>query len=152
MPIDYNPEFEQWKAQNASNLEQYRARYLSSIESMNAAIQFATLTIRSLIIVNGGAVVVLMALLGSLWNADGEKAAMLAKALVYPFTYFVIGLCAGLITGALAYLAQILFTELEEAITRGKWGGLSRILAIITGVASIVFFSLGAFQALKAFS
>ena len=136
-----NPDFEKWKVEN-----------IWRTESLKAIVQFATLTIRSLIIINGGAVVVLMALLGSLWGVNENSAIDLAKNLALPFGYFISGLIAGVLTGAFSYLAQVFFTEWPENKKVEIVGSLFRGVAVVTGFGSLGLFGLGSFAALSAFS
>lgn len=138
---NYSPDFEKWKAEN-----NWRT------ESLKAIVQFAALTIRSLILINGGAVVVLMALLGSLWGVNENSATDLAKNLVSPFGLFIGGLIAGVGAGAFSYFAQVLFTEWPGDKQKEKTGANFRWVAIIFGGASIILFGLGSFAALSAFS
>lgn len=137
---------------------QRKAREDWSSESLRAMVVFATITLRSLILVNGGAVVVFMALLGSLWGGDENSGRDLALALVWPFRFFIGGLITAVLAASFSYWDQVLVTENIGHKKRIRWSirvKLStrfRWAATLFVAASVSFFTAGAFTALSAFS
>lgn len=83
------------------------------VDSRKAALDAANLAIRSIILVNGGAVVALLAFLSSLESNQADKFQM--TSLVAPIEWFAWGVGFGLTASALAYLINVVDSDLMAA-------------------------------------
>lgn len=108
-----------------------------------AAVEFAILAIRTLILINGAAVIALLTFVGQVWANDQHNGSAMAHILFWPLLFFLTGLILAVITCLLAYITQMITTE--------RGGGaippLSkkvRFFAIMTSVLSITAFTAGA--------
>jgi len=123
--------------------------------SMNAYAQLATLIVRSLIIINGGAIVVLMALLGNLATPDGDVVATaeLAQGLQWPLGFFILGI-GNAIFGALFFMLppylSLLNPKLDYRLAKNIWVYIGT--GIITVLVSLTAFAVGAWFAIDTFS
>jgi hypothetical protein len=70
---------------------------------------------KSLLLINGGAVVALLALLGSLIANDDSNAAV-ADALLKPLCFFASGVGFASLTAVLAYLVNLLDSDIENSV------------------------------------
>lgn len=115
-----------------------------------AVIDFALITIRSLILVNGGAIIGILSFAGNLWGRSGNDAATTAVAIAPALTFFVVGLSCALLTAGCAYVSQACFVEL--AVPKGKrFGGYFRTVGVTFAFLSLLGFGLGAYASLTAF-
>ncbi|MCH7806954.1 MAG: hypothetical protein IH995_07415 [Proteobacteria bacterium] len=122
------------------------------LEGLKGQIEFAVITIKALLYVNGGALVVLMALVGTIWAGSPDQGAEISMKLKSAFEYFIFGLSLAILTGAFAYFSQTFFTETPvKNAGLYKLGHVFRGLAIITSFSSLGYFGFGAFASLKAF-
>lgn len=155
-------EEEQTKEMQDLNLEHAtRAHDLNRQTSANhtkAAIESANFAIRSLILVNGGAVVALLAFLGALESGDSGNA-LKVDALIVPLLSFGLGVAFSAVTVTLAYLVNMLdsditnsvhltwehpYVEEDEKAPRLKWWRVRlHIAAIIFALASLMSFFVG---------
>ena len=76
-----------------------------------AAVEFAILAIRTLILVNGAAVIAVLTFVGQVWANDQHNGSAMAKILFWPLLFFLTGLILAVITCLLAYLTQMITTE-----------------------------------------
>jgi hypothetical protein len=168
-------DLERFKAQLQSELERYKVtlqaqqnQWLESIETnrhawisgreddrilVRAVIEFSSMTIRSLILVNGGAAIGILTFLGNLWNKDAPIAKASAIAIGPGLAGFIVGLSCALLTSGFAYLTQVAFSELsrEGNNPARKWGNRLRVVAIIMALCSLVSFLLGAWKCMAVF-
>lgn len=126
-----------------------------------AAIEAANLTIRSLIVVNGAAVIALLAFIGAIETGSSSQSVN-ADKLVAPMFSFALGVGFATITSALAYLVNladgILHSRIElvwehpYVIPKAghRWRRIVRYilhyLAIGCAVAALVSFFFGVFR------
>lgn len=137
----------------------------SSADFTKAAIESANVAIRSLMLVNGGAVVALLAFLGALESGDAGNAVK-ADVLVAPILWFALGVGFSAMTATLAYLVNLLdsglvnsvrltwehpFIEDDEKAPRLRWWRVRlHVVAILLATASLVTFFLGVFTVTQA--
>jgi hypothetical protein len=143
-----------WIATEARNHHAWISDKEDGRTLMRAVFDFAAITIRSLILINGGATIGILTFLGNLWNKDAAIARLGARAFGYGISGFVVGLCFALLTAGLSYITQALFSELpREGINSPakKWGNRVRILAIIAAVLSLVGFIFGSWKCMSVF-
>lgn len=139
----------------------------TSADHTKAAIESANLAIRSLILVNGGAVVALLAFLGSLESGDSENAVKV-DALIVPLLSFGLGVAFSAVTVVLAYLVNMFDSDItnsvrliwehpyveddEKAPRLKSWRFWLHIFAIFFAFASLVAFFIGIVTVAKAMS
>jgi hypothetical protein len=152
------------------DLDKMRAEhfYKASLERSKLVIDFALLGIRSLIIVNGGALVALLTFLGHYENTAIQNDLWLA------FGYWSAGLACALATIVFAYITQQTLTYSEHAgaqfiffnVYRGmeraekeqrrehehyhELGGVLQIAGIQSALVSFAMFVVGCFEAMSA--
>lgn len=108
-----------------------------------AAVEFAILAIRTLILINGAAVIALLTFVGQVWANDQQNGSAMAHTLFWPLLFFLAGLILAVITCLLAYITQMITTEHGG----GAIPPLSkkvRLFAIMTSLFSITAFTAGA--------
>lgn len=150
-------QMEEWRMRWEASLEKWRSTVRMQELSIQGVIRFATVSIQSLILVNGAAVVVILAFLGDLWGTNSALAQATATAIIPGLAWFVVGTAAGVLTGMFSYIAQVLFTELttyhdDGAANISWWAHVGRGVAVTCGAVSISAFGLGAWLAVRAFA
>jgi len=125
------------------------------VDSRKAAIDSANAAIRAMILVNGGAVLALLAFLGAL--EDSNEGSVKIAALVDPIGWFAWGVGFAVVTAALAYVVNMLDAYIVASI-EGQWehpyrreGRLAKWLKPIRAIAHISALGLAA-AALYSFS
>ena len=116
----------------------------------NSARNYASQSIKALLILNGGAAVAFLTLVGSMYNSDNSS---LPVALIPSLLNFAWGALFSVLTALGAY-----FTELMLAGTVGNDKCSYRcakvvfhILSVSTAIAAIVFFILGVLNVANVF-
>ena len=108
-----------------------------------AAVEFAILAIRTLILVNGAAVIALLTFVGQVWANDQHNGSNMAHILFWPLLCFLIGLVMAVITTLLAYLTQMITTERGKGTIPPESKRL-RLVAILASGLSVSAFAAGA--------
>ncbi len=118
-----------------------------------AAIDFALSAIRGLLLINGGAVVALLAFLSNVWTDDASGARELAINLKLPLGFFLLGVVASVSTAMLSYLGQRAINESWDHITWKQYSTAHIFvgLAFIAAIASLIMFGIGSWWAVDAF-
>lgn len=139
--VKYDHEMTLWLEAKASEREE-RSRMFEAV------IQFAIGAIKSLFLLNGGAIVALLAFYSDRLAGSGDGQVDV-PALAAAIRLFVVGLVVAFGVWASSYLAQVLFVE-----SSGKWGRRAgaafRILGIIGALGSAALFVIGSLDALDA--
>jgi len=81
----------------------------AKIATLDATIRLAELGIRSLILVNGGAVIAVITFIGHMLASDVAGIQALANSLAPPLAFFAAGVCFSLFTVWLGYISQNTF-------------------------------------------
>ena len=108
-----------------------------------AAVEFAILAIRTLILINGAAVIALLTFVGQVWANDQHNGSAMAHILFWPLLCFLIGLVMAVLTTMLAYLTQMITTEHGGGSIPPRSKKL-RLIAIISSFLSVTGFAAGA--------
>lgn len=146
-----NQALEAWREQLVRQRHEWLHQLDQSLRMFGAAIDFAVLAIRSLIIVNGGAIIGILTFAGNLWGRSSPAAKATAEAIAPAMLWFVVGLSAALLCAGLSYIAQTLFVELSKE-AGDKWGSIVRYIAIGAAVVSLGAFICASYLSLGAFS
>jgi hypothetical protein len=121
------------------DLAYYTAVNASNLELFKSVISTAKILINSLILINGGAAVALLAFIGHLATAPSSSASVSDFAAV--LLWFVVGV------GAAALFAG--FVCLSQKAYSSKWqrfGHVTVVVSVLTAIASFVAFGLGAYN------
>lgn len=163
---------EEHKAQKAAELEKYKYelnlilnKYLRdwdnrvnfSLKSHQSTIEYSMVAMRSLFIANGGAVIAILAFMGSLAK-EGAKFLELLDPLSLSMAWFLGGVGAAILCAFFSYMAQGHYTVHGGAIsgsdqekTAERKGRLWTILAVIIGIVGFAEFACGVYTGIDAF-
>ncbi len=136
-------ELEQFKANWEANLSSWKHVRDWELESFKAIIAFANITIRSLLLINGGALVALLAFFGNTWK-DSHSVIVLS---IPSMKAYLLGLVFAVLVSGVAYIAQHYFTRQQN-----KAGITFQIIAIIFALISLGSFSCGSWHIANVFS
>lgn len=159
-----NNEFEKVKSSTEVNHEQaLRAHELihrMAAEARKAAIDTANVAVRSLILINGGAVVALLAFVSALKSGSNGSTINL-EPLIAPILWFARGVGFSAITSVLAYLVNLMdsdfLAELQHTwdppyvsqVRSGKCMGYFRnllhFIALLLAILSLITFFCGVY-------
>ncbi len=147
-------ENERYKAELQANLESYRIEHAGQPVLMKAVSDYALAAIRGLLLINGGAVIALLAFLADIWATDNTLARDLAANLGDAMGSFVGGAGLSTLTAMLAYLAQRAINELTAPEGRTfHWAAHAlTVAAIVSAFLSFALFAAGSFRAIDAFT
>ncbi len=142
---------EQALAKARHDLEVWKVRapleHAGRMEMFRSALEAGQTALQSLILINGGAAVALLAFLGNILTKDGPRSFKLSvSTLNVAMLTFVIGVGLAGAAGAFRYLTQ--FAGASGWI---KTGRTLNWLAIASGIASLVAFFVGGLRAYWAF-
>lgn len=135
--VEVEQKLEHWKTENHFKLEQWKHECQLGIESLNWTIGFANITIKALLLANGGALITLLAFIG---NAKDKEA--LLKTLMPSIQLFLLGTFVSILVSGMAYSAQYSFTHKHN-----KTGIFFQIISIAAALGSWLCFGLGAYLA-----
>lgn len=108
-----------------------------------AAVDFAIIGIKTLVMVNGAAVIALLTFVGQVWANDQHNGSAMAKILFWPLLFFLAGLIMAVVTTLLAYVTQMITTERGGGVIPPQAMRL-RVIAIIASGLSVAAFTAGA--------
>lgn len=119
------------------------------LDLKKGVLEFSYISIKSLILINGGAIVALLTLMGTIWKDGTEK--KLVECVLPNLMYFNVGIILAVLSCLLAYIFQVLVTEtfIEEYSILKK--GL-RGVAVIGVFVSLGCFAIGSYRTLSAIS
>lgn len=136
---------ERLKAHLQSQVEKEKYSHAANLEMFKSVIQTGQNALKSMILLNGGAAIALLAFIGKLSDVSRIN----IPSFAVPLTIFVIGAFLSTISSGITYLTQILYSE------EGKWQGRAGItlhgLSILLGLASLSLFGYGTYRAYGAF-
>ena len=107
-----------------------------------AVVEFAVLALRTLVLVNGAAVIALLTFVGKVWANDQRNGSGMAHILFWPLIFFLSGLIMALVATILAYITQMITTE-HGGGTIPAISKKVRRFAILAAVLSVVCFATG---------
>ena len=141
-------EMEKWKAQHKNQLAQYNAERAAElagdIEMFKSIIIAGQASLKSAILINGGAAVALLAFTGHVFTTsqDSEVTAKLACAMAY----FVGGVISGAVASGLVYVSQFVYARKKLCLGH-ILNGISWLLVI----SCYIFFVIGSVLAFRVF-
>lgn len=116
-----------------------------------AIIDYSLVTIRSLILINGAAVIGILTFTGNLWVKEASAGRDMATAIGPAMEAFVYGLGFAVLTAALSYVSQVLIAELPTRKLSFWIGGCVRIVACVLAILSFCKFVEGGQQSIDTF-
>lgn len=130
-------------------LANFTAKNQFNLEMFKSVLDTGKSAIDALLLINGGAVVVLLGMLSNLAKEDrGDE---LARYLALPLLQFGLGVLLAAATFALRYFSQAAYSESEEHDDKHyKLGDRIKYAAIATGVSGYVLFGFGIANAYRA--
>ncbi|MHC2298165.1 hypothetical protein [Rhizobium mongolense] len=138
-------ELERYKADLSSHLEAAKHNYNGEIEMFKSVIMAGQNAIRTIVGINGGASVAMLAFIGHLAVNKSPFVATYASCLLP----FAIGtLLGGLVSGG-TYLTQWLYAGGPKA---KKAGFVANVVAILAGIGAFSSFGIGAWWTYEAFT
>lgn len=142
---------EQQIALSGHDIERQKIVADAGANLLNAAITFAGASVKSLLFLNGGAAVAMLAFIGSAAKDIPNAASVISLA--FPLYCFGLGAASAAMVAMGAYLSQIAFYG--DYVQPGKWqsfaGQTFRVLAVGAAVFSISAFIKGLYAAYTVF-
>jgi hypothetical protein len=131
-------------ALSGHDIERQRIQLDSELAVLQAVISFASLAIKNLMLLNGGAAVAILAFVGHLVANEQQG---LASEFSGALTLFGVGALLGGVVSGLSYLAQVAFHAATNSHWIGKLGEPLRISAILCAISGYTVFGVGLWRA-----
>ncbi|MEO3713994.1 hypothetical protein [Roseateles flavus] len=126
--------------EHAGYLAHYAAQSSFSIAMLEAVVEAGKTALQSLIVINGGAVIALLGVLGNL--AGKPEGGPFARYLALPLLEFGGGVLFGALGFAFRYFSQDCYAEQgDKNSPRRRWGHRFRYAAILCAVLGFVLFA-----------
>jgi hypothetical protein len=130
------------KFQSDVTLESYKGQQQASLELFRSVVQAGQATLRTAMIINGGAAAALLAFIGNIWSrasaagvpTAGPDISMLTRQLGRPLVLFTFGVLLGAVAMGTTYLTQVAFKTSEQ---RGEQ--CRRLTIVLVGGALLAF-------------
>ena len=103
-------EMEMWKEKNRRELAQYNAEVIGNLEMFKSVISTGQNALKSVILINGGAAVALLAFIGSIWDKSTNDI-VIKILLLISMAGFVFGTFLGGVSASFTYLTQHLYSK-----------------------------------------
>lgn len=127
------------------HLERLKYYHAWHIESFKTTIAYAQQGIRSLIIINGGALIALTAFFS---KSEGTTETRI-QAMLSGVHYFTFGLAFAVAVYVFSYGSQHLFSVSKPKEAQHRLGIFFQVTAVLAAVASMIAFYLGVVQSAK---
>ena len=132
--LRHSAQLEEYKAKNASQLAEYEAQNSRALAMFDSVISYGQMSLKSAILINGGAAVAILALIGNIWSQhiSPPTVELLARSILL-FSLAALGGAFGI---GCTYLCQKLYA-----------GGYRRLGHTLTGfvILFVVFVCYGGF-------
>ena len=136
------PELSEYqKTSLQKDIENLKATHASRIESFKAVIEFGKVAVSTSVLLNGGAAIAVLSLLGNFSTNRPAAAALLAN----PIFCWAIGALVAGVSASTAYLAQNLYTQNILSSAGNRW----RVATMILVFLSYFCFSSGVWLAVR---
>jgi hypothetical protein len=131
--------------QQASDLAGFAAQSAASVELFKSVIETAKVAIQSLIWINGGAAVALLAFIGHLATISNPSVKI--GSFAFPLLCFVFGVWSAALFARFVSLAQKLYSEGWPSC-----GKTSVVVGVVFGLSSVAAFGVGSFWGYEVFA
>lgn len=133
-------ELEKFRSDLAGSLAYQEHVHSWSLESFKQVIALGQSTLKSIMLINGGAAVALLAFLGNLLNKPSSDVGFLPFA--GSMRIFVIGVFLSAVAYALTYFSQLFYNGTKP--WQQRTGLVLHVLTSVSGAASLIAFLWGA--------
>jgi hypothetical protein len=116
-----------------------------------AAVEFAKMSLNGLMLINGGAALALLSLLGYIWKDNPDKASVIASKMVYPIGFHAFGTVLAVTAAICTYVAQQNCIKSYSGDTTCSSGEVESVLAFIFAGLAITCFVVGVTWAANVF-
>ncbi len=127
-------------------LYELTARHQQKLELIKGVLEYSYMSIKSLILINGGAIIAILTLIQTIWKDDKNLTSLMMSNL----SYFVYGIIVAVIVSFLSYLTQAIIVEVCKDNKWFEFAKKLRMAAVLCAVFSLGFFSCGAFSTIYA--
>jgi hypothetical protein len=141
---EWQCKLEAWKAEQAQRLETFKFHQSEVLSLAKAQIDFALASLRMSFLINGGAIVALLALLGQLWRVRDPTAGQAITTIAPSFVAFIAGIVCATAAAALSYVSQSIVVE-KNTWKRTAFG--TRLAAVLLVLGAMSLFCVGAWKA-----
>lgn len=124
-----------WQAKKESGLAKYRVQADLMLEQFNATIRSGQGALKSMFLVNGGAAVAVLALIGHL--STSPIGAARASSFALPLSCFAAGLAFTTMASGFTYLSQRAYSQRRTGRRRGE--KLNNVVIFLTIAALLAF-------------
>ena len=153
-------ELENYKAQLRRQEQNWHVQFENVLHSDRVAVDIGMMALRTVILMNAGAIVAILAFVGQLWSVDSESMVKVLSGTLL----FVWGLVFAASSIAVAYFYQSFVTslaqrslaevsegseDLEPFVWKPRFTIITRVLMIFLAVLSIGSFILGIFDVIN---
>ena len=139
-------------------IEDHKAGLALFTQQQKLSVELASVIIRSMILVNGGAIVTILALVANLWTRNSDAARALAADMEAAVAWLATSLFLVLVSAFLTYLSVTAATHVishqllgrRETVWAKRHDGIRRA-AYVMGILAFTAFGVGVSQAMLGF-
>ncbi len=143
--LEFESKLASFRAEHERNIAWYEAQQSTSIEMFRSVIQVGQSALKSIILINGGAAVSMLAFIGNLASKQGLSSQAMTL-MTKPMIFFAMGVLSGALGAGGTYVSQFFYFK-----EKNKAGIAFHVVTIAVVIMAYVFFALGAFAAKAAF-
>lgn len=136
-----------WSVEHEAKMEKWRADFEVSKMGFEAITTFSSITIRSLLILNGAAAIAILTFVG---DQSKSVAGFNVKPWLPAFEVFGWGTFLAVLCSALTYLSQVFIHEPDNVKVKSYLGEPLRWLAVLAGAGSLFAFICGLYRSMAA--
>ena len=140
-------ELEKFRSNLAGSLAYQEQVNTWNLEGFKQVIALGQSTLKSMMLINGGAAVALLAFLGNLLNTSSARAFLLPFA--NSLRFFVLGVFLAAVAHALTYLSQLFYAC--DKVWQKRVGLVLHVLTVLAGAGALLTFFCGASYAYGGF-
>lgn len=134
----------EWQAHNEIHLKHYEAHQRNALESSRSVITAGQAALRSVTLINGGAAVAMLALIGNIWAKGAEQATV--DSLSRSIGYFASGVLAASVASGGTYISQYCLS-----LEKYKLGDFFNLITVLVVIAAYVLFGFGTYESYLTF-
>lgn len=139
--LEFESKLASFRAEHERNIAWYEAQQSHYLEMFRSVIQVGQSALKSIILINGGAAVSMLAFIGNL--ASKQRLSTEAMTLLTgPMLFFAMGVLSGALGTGGTYLSQLFYAQEKK-----KAGIFFHVVTIALVIMAYVFFAVGAFAA-----
>jgi len=142
--LEFESKLASFRAENEQNIAWYEAKQSVTREMFRSVVLFGQSALKSIILINGGAAVSMLAFIGNLASKQGLSSQAMTL-FTQPMLLFAMGVLSGALGTGGTYVTQLFYAQ--EKI---KLGIVFHCLTIFIVIIAYVFFAVGAFAAAAA--